>query len=238
MSETTTVVNERIDDIPVLLAHMERMGVAKLLDEYIQPHGNWQGLSPGQVAVVWLSFILSECNHRLSHVQEWAEQRLLTLQAVVGEAFRALDVSDDRLAAVLDELGDDEVWDGFETSLGQQTIRAYALPRDRVRLDATTSFSHRDVDAQGLFQFGHSKDHRPDLPQLKINISALDPLGLPLTTTIVAGNSAETRSTCQKSVGFSRLSGVEGSSTSAMPRWRPSRPEPRSGPTEITTCAR
>lgn len=27
-------------------------------------------------------------------------------------------------------------------------------------------------------------DHRPDLPQLKINQSALDPLGIPLTTTI------------------------------------------------------
>lgn len=33
------------------------------------------------------------------------------------------------------------------------------------------------VIENGLFQFGHSKDHRPDLPQLKINQSVLDPLG-------------------------------------------------------------
>jgi transposase len=191
MSETTTVVNERIDDIPVLLAQMERMHVAKLLDEQIRPHGNWQGLSPGQVAVVWLAFILSESNHRLSHVEGWAERRLQTLQALVGDRFRALDVSDDRLASLLDELADDDVWDDFEVSLGQQTIRAYELPRERVRLDATTSYSYRAVDKDGLFQFGHSKDHRPDLPQLKINLSALDPLGLPLTTTIVAGTSAD-----------------------------------------------
>ena len=34
-------------------------------------------------------------------------------------------------------------------------------------------------------------EHRPDLPQLKINQSALDPLGLPLSTTIVSGERAD-----------------------------------------------
>jgi transposase len=47
------------------------------------------------------------------------------------------------------------------------------------------------VTPDGMFQLGYSKDHRPDLPQLKISLSVLDPLGLPLTTTVVAGNSAD-----------------------------------------------
>ena len=47
------------------------------------------------------------------------------------------------------------------------------------------------VTPEGLFQFGHSKDYRPDLPQLKIAMAVLDPLGLPLTTTVVAGNTAD-----------------------------------------------
>src|SRR5262249_3641436 len=48
-----------------------------------------------------------------------------------------------------------------------------------------------EVSPEGLFQFGHSKDHRPDLPQIKLNLSVLDPLGLPLTTTVVAGQQAD-----------------------------------------------
>jgi len=32
-----------------------------------------------------------------------------------------------------------------------------------------------------MFQLGHRKDHRPDLPQVKISMAVLDPLGLPLT---------------------------------------------------------
>jgi transposase len=36
-----------------------------------------------------------------------------------------------------------------------------------------------------------SLDHRPDLPPVKISLSALDPLGLPLTTTVVSGECAD-----------------------------------------------
>lgn len=56
-------------------------------------------------------------------------------------------------------------------------------------MDTTTASAF--VSLEGMFQFGHSKDHRPDLPQLKISMSVLDPLGLPLTTAVVAGNTAD-----------------------------------------------
>jgi transposase len=36
------------------------------------------------------------------------------------------------------------------------------------------------VTEDGLFQLGHSKYHRPNLPQLKVMQAALDPLGMPL----------------------------------------------------------
>ncbi len=43
----------------------------------------------------------------------------------------------------------------------------------------------------GLFQQGHSKDHRPDLAQVKIMLATLDPLGLPLATEVVDGSRAD-----------------------------------------------
>ena len=63
---------ERSDDIPLLLAQMEKMEVAALLDKHFPTHGNWQGLSLGQLVVVWLAYILSEGDHRLNSVQGWA----------------------------------------------------------------------------------------------------------------------------------------------------------------------
>ena len=55
--ETTLSVTkiERVDDVPLLLAQMEKMGVARLLDKHFPMHGNWKGISLGQVVVVWLA---------------------------------------------------------------------------------------------------------------------------------------------------------------------------------------
>jgi transposase len=47
------------------------------------------------------------------------------------------------------------------------------------------------VSEAGLFQYGVSKDHRPDLPQLKLILASLDPLGMPVASEIVAGNRAD-----------------------------------------------
>ena len=68
MTEPLTLTTERIDDIPLLLAHLERMGLQPLLDEHFPTHGNWVGLSLGWVSVLWLTHILSEGDHRLNHV--------------------------------------------------------------------------------------------------------------------------------------------------------------------------
>jgi transposase len=113
------------------------------------------------------------------------------LSACFGQEVRALDMSDDRLPVILDELSDDENWSNFERALNQHTLRVYNLQPKRVRIDSTTAKGYVDVSTDGLFQFGHSKDHRPDLPQIKINISVLDPLGLPLTTTVLSGETAD-----------------------------------------------
>ena len=191
MSEKLTITNERVDDIPLLLAQLEKLQVASLLDEHFPTHGHWQGLSLGQVTSVWLSFMLSQANHRLSHVQPWAQARLETLATCLGEPVRELDWSDDRLALILDQLSEDEAWTEFEQTLNQHTMRVYDLDTPRVRIDSTTAKGYLQVTEEGLFQLGHSKDHRSDLPQVKINMSVLDPLGMPLTTTVVAGNRAD-----------------------------------------------
>ena len=63
----------------------------------------------------------------------------------------------------------------------------YDLKPKCVRLDGTTVSGYWRVTEDGLFQLGHSKDHRPDLPQLKVMQAALDPLGMPLATLVASG---------------------------------------------------
>ena len=51
--------------------------------------------------------------------------------------------------------------------------------------------AYATVSDGGLFQFGHSKDYRPDLPQVKVMQAVLDPLGMPLATDVVSGERAD-----------------------------------------------
>src|SRR5206468_13017450 len=96
MAETLTIVSERVDGIPVLLAQLESMGLQPLLDEYFPTHGNWVGLSLGWVSVLWLTHILSEGDHRLNHVAPWAKQRLHTLRTCTGQLVHPMDRSEER----------------------------------------------------------------------------------------------------------------------------------------------
>ena len=88
-------------------------------------------------------------------------------------------------------LSDDETWQAIERELGQQLIRVYDLKHKPVRVDSTTVAVYHEVEEEGLFQYGHSKDHRPDLPQFKIILGSLDPMGMPVATLAVEGNAAD-----------------------------------------------
>lgn len=191
MDPKLTIETERVDDLPVLLAQMQRMGLSTLVDHHFPAHGNWQGVSPGSVVAVWLAYVLSRGDHRLSHVQAWVAQRRHTLTCALEVNITDLDWTDDRLAAVLRLFSDDRTWSAFEEALSSRLVRVYALETDTVRIDTTSASGYYSVSEGGLFQFGHSKDHRPDLPQVKVALATLDPLGLPVASDVVEGHRAD-----------------------------------------------
>src|SRR5437660_117038 len=189
MNAKIRAVHERVDDIAVLVALLLKLRVAEFIDKHFPTNGNRTGLSLGQMCVIWLTFILSQADHRLNQVEPWVEEHQMTLSQCLGCKLEPRDCTDDRLATGLDYLSVAQHWQGFEAELNGSIIRTYDLKTECVRIDTTTASAY--VTPEGLFQFGHNKDHRPDLPQLKISLSVLDPMGLPLTTTVLAGHRAD-----------------------------------------------
>lgn len=183
---------ERVDDIPLLISELEKSKLSELLNKFFPTHGNWQGLDGGKVTVVFLTYILSCSDHRLSHVEPWALERLETLRYCTGNSeLTSKDFTDDKLGILLDKYNDDEAWDKFENAHNQELINVYNLnlASEPIRLDAMITQSHRA--SSGDFQYGHSKQHRADLPQLKTMVAALDPLAMPLVSYTVSGNTAD-----------------------------------------------
>src|SRR6266487_6892178 len=125
MKEALSIETERMDDIPLLLTHMQRMQLAALLDKHFPTHGLRKGLSMGDLTVVWLAHVLSQADHRMNRVQEWGSRRLSTLRGCGLEVLSSQDLTDDRLADVLRLLSDDGNWRASEHDLLGRLLRVY-----------------------------------------------------------------------------------------------------------------
>ena len=189
---TAQITSERIDDIPLLIQWLLNMHIDSIIDAVVKPpHGNRQGLSYGQLTVVFLVYILTTCNHFLSPVRDWVTKHQHVLTVALGWPLQANDFTDDRLEDLLDAVGQEAVGEALEAQLGQHLIRAYELPTDTARIDTTTVSVYHQPPETTLLDYGHSKDHRPDLRQFKEVLSTLDPMGVPLCSATVAGHCAD-----------------------------------------------
>jgi len=124
-------------------------------------------------------------------VESWSAKQKGTLTRLLPGLVGEKDFADDRLADVLRWLSDDQCWAAIETQLGPRLIRVYDLEHSPIRLDSTAVAVYHDTEGNTLFRHGHSKDHRPDLAQLKVMLATLDPMGMPLATLVVAGNESD-----------------------------------------------
>jgi transposase len=191
MAEQLSLTHERVDDIPLLLGLMQRLRLPELLDCHLGNHGHHQGFSNGWLATIWLAFILSEGDHRKSTVQEWAERHRFTLERFVGLPLRPVEFNDDRLGIVLQYFAKTPAWEALEAQWWPATTQVYRVEMTGVRLDSTTSYGYHTPTPDGLMQLGHSKDHRPDLPQFKLMAAAVEGSGQWLACDVLPGQRAD-----------------------------------------------
>lgn len=186
------MITERVDDIPLLIAEFEKSALSNLFNHHFPDHGNWKGASGGKVAVSFLTYVLSCSDHRISHVESWASERIETLRHCLKcPEFSPKDLTDDRLESLLDRFSNKFQWDCLEYAHNQRLINVHSLDlkEEAIRLDSFIAQSHRQAGDD--FQFGYSKQHRSDLPQLKTMVAALDPLAMPLYSVTVSGNTSD-----------------------------------------------
>ena len=181
---------ECVSDVVLLLGQMKQMGLPDLLDDRMRKYQRKQRVSLGWVICIWLAYILSQGDHRKLTVQDWVKGMKETLKLATGLEIYDGDFTDDRLTIALHHLSGDELWNQIEGDLARHLIRVYDLPQETVRVDATTVSGYREGREGSIWQFGHSKDN-PNLRQIKIMMSALDPLGFPTALQLVPGQHAD-----------------------------------------------
>src|SRR5262252_5913260 len=184
------MITERVDDVALLIGQMVKMGLPEVLDRHIPRHWTQRGLSWGWTAVIWLAYIVAAAAHRKVSMETYLKGMHHTLSHLTAQVIEPLDLSDDRLSHLLKHLSKPAYWHKIERDLNERSIEVYDLSQDVIRCDATTVSGDHEVTAEGLVQFGHSKDD-PARPQIKVMIGSLDPLGMPLATDVLSGERAD-----------------------------------------------
>ncbi len=175
-NEVGEVQVERLDDIPVIFGHLQKMHIQETLD---------------RVITIWLIHILSEHTHCKDRVQTWVAKRCRALRALTGQPVRELDFTDDRLALCLKMLRELEAWHEIEARLSEHLMRVHRLGEGpTVRLDGSTGTVYHEPEQHTLFKVGKAKSGE-FATQYKLMLASLDPLGLTLAIDVVAGNQAD-----------------------------------------------
>lgn len=170
------------------------MRVQETIDSNWPPHGNWGGLTYGQLATIFVAYALHSLTHRLYHMEEWLVSYFIVFQHCTGWDPTAKDATDERLGPMLQVLGSTANANlQFQREMGRCLIQAYELPTDVACYDTTSFNVYHALSQQGpdgLLRFAYSKDHRPDLLQFKQGLATLDPNGIPLFSETLPCNDA------------------------------------------------
>ena len=127
MGQQQTTTSERVDELPLVVHPLKQLQVDVMIDRALGPaHGNGEGLSRGELALVSVSYVVMSCGHFLSPLQGWVADHRQSLSQALGKPVREADGTDDRMAAVWSDLGDEITRPGepIEQALGQPLIRA------------------------------------------------------------------------------------------------------------------
>lgn len=75
---------ERVDTIPLIIAILEKMGVQRVIDDIFIAHGNWSGLSYGQLTVLFVTYVLHSLTHRFPGMEPWLNQHKAVIERATG----------------------------------------------------------------------------------------------------------------------------------------------------------
>lgn len=197
MNQPPKVTTRRLDDLPLVLGLLMQMNLPEIFDREIGDHGLHPGLSGGWMMTIWLAFIISQGDHTKYKVETWVERHQEVVAKCAGQVIVPKEFNDNRLSSLLTRLSKDKRWASFEAALWRHEVEVYEICPASIgglvsaHVDSTTACGYHTPTENGIMQHGHSKDHRPDLAQLKLMTVAVHPHGYWAATDVVPGQTAD-----------------------------------------------
>lgn len=197
---------KRLDHLGIVAGVCKRIKLIELIDGTLPTPGG-RKVSCGEATQAMVLNALGLTGRALYLMPEYLANKPVDI--LIREGLEAEDFNDDTLGRALDELQQAGVTEMFATIAGE-AVREYGIEIKQVHVDSSTLSVHGEYDseyAQGMTEKfgtcvitqGYSKEQRPDLKQVVVNLITSQASALPLWLEALDGNSSDTK-TFEKTV--------------------------------------
>jgi hypothetical protein len=158
----------QVGGLRLILKYLDRVGLIEIINQYCPRRPNEDGISDGEaIAALVINRMLAPC--ALSNVATWVEQSGLHLLLGIADPqkFNYDRLVDALLAVYLH-------WSEIAAEVTLRAVAAFGLKVETVHYDLTSILFYGDYEGSGWVDYGYSRDHRPDRPQLNLGLSATD----------------------------------------------------------------
>jgi len=187
----TSPYSKSLDHLGLVAGFCKDISLARLIDQALG-HSDERKVSYGQLFVAMLLNGLGFTGRTLHMYSEYFEGK--PLERLLGEGILAEHINDDALGRCLDALYDKGVSSLYQ-SIAETVVKHLGLPCDSVHLDSTSfhydgqeKINEGDFNAISITR-GYSRDHRPELNQVILNLICENQAGIPVYMKPASGNS-------------------------------------------------
>ena len=192
---------QRLDHLGIVAGVCKRINLINIIDGSL-PSPVERKVSCGQATQAMVLNALGLTGRALYLMPEYMRNKPVDL--LIGEGLRAEDFNDDTLGRALDELQQAGVT-GMFAGIAAEALQVYGVEADYVHLDSSSFMLRGEYDSdyvQKMAQLyeaveikqGYSKDQRPDLKQVVVNLITSQSSALPLWLEVLDGNSNDKQS--------------------------------------------
>lgn len=207
--------SKSIDHLGLVSALCQELGIAEFIDNEISNQSEHRHISYGQLLVAMilngLGFVSRTLHMYPAYFADKPVERLL------GAGIKPEHINDDVLGRCLDKLYEHGVSNLYQ-DLSEKVVRHLDLPCKSVHLDSTSFHVDGEYDTESdskaiRLTKGYSRDHRPDLNQVILNLITENQAGIPVYMQACSGNTNDSH-------GFKKLVKSHVSSLKAAQRSR------------------
>ena len=207
--------SKSIDHLGLVSALCQELGIAEFIDNYFPEQSEHRHISYGQLLVAMVLNGLGFVSRTLHMYPDYFADK--PVERLLGVGIKPEHINDDVLGRCLDKLYDHGVSSLYQ-ELAEKVVLHLGLPCKSVHLDSTSFHVDGDYDVESdnkaiRLTKGYSRDHRPDLNQVILNLITENQAGIPVYMQACSGNTND-------SEGFKKLVKSHVSSLKAAQRSR------------------